>query len=136
MKNNNPDIKLLQSIFGKYKDIQAVYLFGSYASGKIHHESDIDLAIVPSNSNVRRKKLSILTDLASHGFCNVDLVFLDVNDIIVKFEAVRQNRIIYKTTNFNHGAYFSKVLRQYFDFVPYLNVQRQAYKERILNGKI
>lgn len=132
----NPDLKILPNIFKKYKDIQAVYLFGSYSTGKKHPESDIDLAIVPANLNVKDKKLEILTDLAKHGFCNIDLVFLDTNDIVLKFEVVRNNSIIYQKTDFNHGEYFSKVLRQYFDFVPYLNVQRQAYKERIQNGKI
>ena len=136
MKNKIPNLTILSNIFKKYKGIKAVYLFGSHATGKTHNESDIDLAIVPDNSSVKEKKLEILTELARHGFCDVDLVFLDVNDIIMKFEAVSNNKIIYQTTDFNHGEYFSKVLRQYFDFVPYLNVQRQAYKERILSGNI
>ena len=133
--NYNPDLSVLCGIFKKYSDIKAVYLFGSHSTGKTHRESDIDLAIVPANSKVRDRKLEILTDLARNGFCHVDLVFLDINDIVMKYEAVRNNKIIYKSKNFEHGDYFSKVLRQYFDFLPYLEVQRQAYKERILNGK-
>ena len=134
MRNRIPDLTLLPDIFKKYNDIKAVYLFGSHSTGKTHMESDIDLAIVPANSKVKDRKLELLTDLARHGFCNVDLVFLDINDIIIKFEAIRNNKIIYQSNDFDHGDYFSKVLRQYFDFLPYLNVQRQAYKERILNG--
>ncbi len=132
--NNNPDFSALSRLFKKYSDIDAVYLFGSHLTDKTHSESDIDLALVPANSKVKNRKLEILTDLAKHGFCHVDLVFLDVNDIVMKYEAVRNNKVIYQNENFDHGDYFSKVLRQYFDFLPYLEVQRRAYKEKILNG--
>lgn len=128
----HPDLDLLPALFEQYPGVQAVYLFGSVAAGKTHRESDLDLAVVPRNGRVRAQKLDILADLARHGFCNVDLVFLDTDDIVLKFEAVRQNRLIYQTEDFDHGSYFSLIIRQYFDFLPYLRVQREAYKERIL----
>lgn len=42
-----PDLQVLPEVFRKYPDIQAVYLFGSFATGNVHGESDLDLAIVP-----------------------------------------------------------------------------------------
>ncbi len=127
-----PDIKLLPAIFANYAGIRAVYLFGSQASGKTHPESDLDLAIVPANATVREQKVDILTDLARHGFIQVDLVFLDTVDVVLKFEAVRQNRVLYCAEDFDSSAFYSLTLRQYWDFLPYLNIQRQAYKQRIL----
>lgn len=132
MNKQFPDLDVLPKIFKKYPDIQAVYLFGSAAGGKIHAESDIDLGIVPRSSSLHSKKLDILADLTRHGFNNADVVFLDTLDIVVRFEAVRQNRLVYRAHGFDAGAFFSLTLRQYFDFVPYLNVQRKAYKQRIL----
>ncbi|MDP1548413.1 MAG: nucleotidyltransferase domain-containing protein [Anaerolineales bacterium] len=132
MKSGTPDLKVLPKIFEKYPDIQAVYLFGSAASGKQHAESDIDLGIIPRDSSLRSQKLDILADLTRHGFNNVDVVFLDTLDIVVRFEAIRQNRLVYCAKGFDAGAFFSLTLRQYFDFVPYLNIQRKAYKQRIL----
>lgn len=73
----HPDLDLLPAIFQQYPGVQAVYLFGSVAAGKTHRESDLDLAVVPRNGRVRAQKLDILANLARHGFCNVDLVFLD-----------------------------------------------------------
>jgi hypothetical protein len=122
-------------IFKNYPDIQAVYMFGSSVSGKEHNESDIDLAIVPRNEKVRERKLSILSDLARNGLDNVDIVFLDTDDVVTKYEAVRQNRIIYLTPDFDRGTMYSKTVRQYLDFEPYLKVQRRALKRRILNGE-
>jgi len=133
MKNSTslPDLGILSKVFQEYPDILAVYLFGSYAANRTHRESDLDLAIVPRNSSIRTKRLDILTDLARSGFCNVDLVFLDTDDIVLKFEAVRQNKLVYQAEDFDRGALYSKILRQYFDFYPYLEIQRIAYKRRL-----
>jgi uncharacterized protein len=130
-----PELNLLGDVFRKYDEIVAVYIFGSTATGKTHSGSDLDLAILPRNSSLHAKKLDILADLASLGFCNVDLVYLDTNDIVMRFEAVKQNLVIYKADDFDKGEYYSRVLRQYFDFLPYLKVQREALKRRILDGK-
>lgn len=129
-----PNLDRLADIFGKYPQIEAVYLFGSAAEGRRHAESDLDLAILVRRGFPRPDLLSLLADLARHGFCRVDVVFLDTEDILLKFEAVRHNRIIYRTDDFDPGAFFSRVVRQYLDFVPYLRVQREAYKRRILHG--
>ena len=127
-----PGLRLLPKIFVKYPGIQAVYLFGSAGGGQMHPESDLDLAVVHRDEAVREKKLDILADLARLGFCDVDLCFLDTDDIVFKYEMVRQNRLVYQTEDFDRGATYSKIVRQYLDFLPYLNVQRAAYKRRIL----
>ncbi|MFN3490708.1 MAG: type VII toxin-antitoxin system MntA family adenylyltransferase antitoxin [Anaerolineales bacterium] len=131
MKAKFPDLKILPQVFEKYSDIQAVYLFGSVASEQIHAESDIDLAIAPRDKTLRSQKLDILADLTKNGFNSIDLVFLDTPDILVRFEAVRQNQLIYCRPNFDPHSFYSLTLRQYFDFLPYLKVQRQAHKQRI-----
>ncbi|MBN1996063.1 nucleotidyltransferase domain-containing protein, partial [candidate division KSB1 bacterium] len=69
-----------------------------------------------------------------YGFCHVDLVFLDGRNILLEFEAVRHNRLVFARPEFDQGSVFSITLRKYFDFLPYLKVQRQAYKEQVLNG--
>ena len=125
----------LTKVFKRYPGILAVYLFGSSATGFTHQESDLDLAVVPVNNQVRNQKLNILTDLARMGFDNIDLVFLDTDDIVLKYEAVKHNLLIYQTENFNRGEMYSKVVRQYLDFKPYLKVQREAYKRRLIHGQ-
>jgi len=130
-----PHLKLLPRVFERYPEIQAVYLFGSIPTAKTHLESDLDLAIVPGTRALRGKKLEILTDLARFGFCEVDLVFLDGNDIVLQYEAIRQNMLVYARPEFDRGSTYSKIVRQYLDFYPYLLIQRQAYKKRILSAK-
>ncbi len=131
----SPDLELLSNVFRRYPDLQAVYLFGSAVAGDLHGESDLDLAIVSKRDSLREERLDILTDLARSGFCDVDLVFMDNTDIVIKYEAIRQNRLVYCTEDFDRGAVYSKIVRQYLDFYPYLKAQRKAYKRRILLGQ-
>lgn len=130
-----PDLGLLPEIFRRYPDIEAVYLFGSFAGGKTHRDSDLDLAVLPRGAGVRGRKLELLADLARHGFCHVDLSFLDVDDIVFKYEVVRQNRVVYQAEGFDRGGTYSRIVRQYLDFIPYLEVQREAYKRRLLGDQ-
>ena len=129
------DIDLLAGIFQKYPVIEAVYLFGSSATGKVRVDSDMDLAIVAQDETIKDKKLLILSDLAREGFCNVDLVFMDTDDIVLQYEAVRQNALIYQKPEFDRGSMYSRIVRRYLDFYPYLTIQREAYKKRIMHGK-
>ena len=129
------DLARLSEVFRRYADVQAVYLFGSMATGKTHKESDIDLALVPRSPALHQQHLDILADFVREGFDRVDVIFLDTKNLVLKFEAVRQNRVIYQTEDFERGAYFSKIARAYWDFQPYLRAQREALKRRILNGQ-
>ena len=59
MVKGNVDVSILRSIekyikeISKHYTIQEVYLFGSYAKGTNHEDSDIDVAIIiNSDSNV------------------------------------------------------------------------------------
>ena len=130
-----PDFERLKTVFAQFPQIQAVYLFGSLASGRGQSESDLDLAVVSGHARSSSEKLDILARLAQEGFCNVDLVFLPKDDIVLQFEAVRMNRVVYRRSDFDCAAFYSLVIRRYLDFLPYLKVQRQAYKERILHGQ-
>jgi predicted nucleotidyltransferase len=131
----HPNFEILKTVFAQFLQIQAVYLFGSLASGRGQPDSDLDLAVISGHDRPSSEKLDILARLAQEGFCNVDLVFLPKDDIVLQYEAVRMNRIVYRRPEFDSAAFYSLVIRRYLDFLPYLKVQRKAYKERILHGQ-
>ncbi|HEU20656.1 MAG TPA: nucleotidyltransferase domain-containing protein, partial [Deltaproteobacteria bacterium] len=119
----------------RYPEIQAVYLFGSRASGKTHPESDLDLAVYPPSKPLKARRLDLMADLVKAGFDRADLSFVEEDgDLVFAYEAVRQNRIVYQTPGFSRGTVYSRIVRKYLDFLPFLNVQRRAYKERLLHG--
>ncbi|HDL85636.1 MAG TPA: nucleotidyltransferase domain-containing protein [Candidatus Acetothermia bacterium] len=140
MINGNQSAELselasLREVFRRYPGIRAVYVFGSTASGNATPESDLDLAIISANPSVRNKKLDVLSDLVSCGYCDVDLVFIDEDDLVLAYEAIRQNRLIYAVEDFDRGATYSNIVRKYLDFEPYLQIQRDAYKRRNIGAK-
>lgn len=57
MVKRNVDIDILKCVkeyiqeISKYYNIQGVYLFGSYAKGTNHEDSDIDVAIIINSDN-------------------------------------------------------------------------------------
>ncbi len=132
MKMEHPE--KLNKILADFNEIKAAYLFGSYADGQPTSNSDIDIGILFDEGFNRLKKLDILTTLTQNGFDNVDLVILNNASLLVKYEVVKRNKLIYCRTDFDPSAYFSRIIRLFLDFKPYLEVQRMYLKERIING--
>lgn len=127
--------KRLRRVLARYPSIQAAYLFGSRAVGRARRHSDLDLALVGHRDALESGKLDILADLAAEGVDSVDLVLLDDADPILRFEAVHPNCLIYAKADFDHPAYFTRTLHEYFDLQPYLKIQRESLKRRLLNDK-
>jgi len=129
------ELRNLDEVFRRYPGIRAVYVFGSTASGNAGPESDLDLAVIPANATVRKNKLDILAELTSHGYCNVDLVFIDEQDLVLAYEAIRQNKLIYSVDDFDRGTTYSNIVRKYLDLEFFLRPQRDAYKRRNIGAK-
>jgi len=60
----HPPLGILKIVFKRYPAIQAVYLFGSSASGRTHAESDLDQAVLADGNSLCGRKLDILAELA------------------------------------------------------------------------
>jgi len=112
-----------------------LYLFGSHAAGRSRADSDVDLAVVGSKAAFAAEELEILADLTAAGLDRIDLVCLDEADHVLRFEAVHANCLLHARPYFDHADCFTRILRVYFDFEPYLRIQCEAYKERVLSGQ-
>jgi predicted nucleotidyltransferase len=122
-------------VLARYPSIEAAYLFGSRAAGQARPDSDVDVALVGPRAELQARKVEILAELVAEGVDEVDLVILDDADVVLRFEAVHHNCLIFARPDFDHGQYFSRTVREYFDFEPYLRIQREAFKRRLLSGQ-
>jgi hypothetical protein len=130
---NSPEIL---DVFRRHPEIRAVYLFGSQATDAARAESDVDLAVFAEPRSFRDRKFELLAELAAAGMDRVDVVFPDPDaDITTAFEAVRLNRLVYRTDDFDRGGTYSGIVRKFLDFEPFLAVQRTAYKRRLRDGQ-
>lgn len=118
-------ISSLNSFFAGYPKIDGVYLFGSVASSKAHKESDIDLGIIYNDSFLTDQKLELYADLIRAGIDNADLVFFNDANLVLQFEIIHHNRLIYRKDEFNHGELFSNTIRKYFDIKHILRYQHK-----------
>lgn len=125
----------LAKIMPRHPAVQAAYLFGSHARGTARDDSDIDVGLVGPSADLNPIRLDLLADLVSEGLDRVDLVLLDDADLTLRFEALSPNCCIYTKEGFDIGSYFSRTIREYFDFEPYLRIQREALKQRLLDGQ-
>ena len=121
-------------ILQKYPAVKAAWLFGSYAENKARTDSDLDIGLAGEAAELSVIQLDILADFSRAGIDRVDLVILDQADLVMKFEVLHHNQLIFSQDDYDSAALVSLVLREYFDFLPYLERQRNAMKERLLNG--
>ena len=119
---NIPDLQNSSKVFEQYPGIQAVYLFISCAPGRVPSQSGNDFAVFYDDDRLPAFRLDILAKLADAGICDFELVFLPDDNIILRYQAVRMNRIVYQRTDFDSASTFSLIVRQYLDFLPYLEV--------------
>ena len=93
--------KELRTAMKRFKEVRAVYLFGSAASGKAGPLSDIDIAILlksapkPGVLGLKLRLLSALTGV--FGSNRVDIVILNDSPPLIVFEAISKGKLIYGT---------------------------------------
>ncbi len=129
------ELERLREVFARYPEVAGVWLFGSHARGDARARSDVDLAVDPvdpGSAAARERKLDMLTDLVGAGFEDVDLVILDRDDPVLRFEALKQNVVVYAAAGYDAAEAFVQALRQYDDTARLRAIQREAYFDRLL----
>jgi predicted nucleotidyltransferase len=121
------ELRRLHDVFARYPEVAGAWLFGSHARGTARSDSDVDLAVDPANPEARARKLDLLADLVGAGFDDVDLVVLDREDPVLRWEAIGANRLVYAAPGYDAAAAFARALRQYDDTAPLRATQRDAY---------
>jgi predicted nucleotidyltransferase len=100
---------LIDLLIESIPDVCAVYLFGSHASGDDRHDSDVDIAILPSRDQARPldpvKLFSIRESLAARCSRDVDLVDLRTAPVVLAKEIIGADRRVF-CSDCNHADEF------------------------------
>jgi predicted nucleotidyltransferase len=89
---------MMEKEFRKMKEIKAVYLFGSSATGKTGKLSDIDIGVLLKRSpkDSRKMKLRLIATLVDIFRSNrIDLVILNDCTQLIGFEIISKGKLIY-----------------------------------------
>jgi len=97
----------------KIKNVEAVYLFGSQATGKAGKISDIDICIIGRLSPKERLKI---LDYSSD---NLDISFLEELPLLIKMRVFKDGKELVSKKNIDETKI--KVLSEYLDFKRVIN---------------
>jgi uncharacterized protein len=114
-----------------FPEVCAAFLYGSHANFTARPDSDIDIGIIVEAAGVDRL-LEIHQKLAADLPDKGEIGFVDGSDIFFAREVVKHYVLLYCRDDFDAASYFSRTLRQYEDFKPYLFVQKQALKKSLI----
>ncbi len=120
----------------KKLSISLIYLFGSSITGTQRAESDIDIGVVFEKPDRIKNTMIIFEELylsLSQVFPDrdLDIVFLDFAPLTLQFEVVTTGKVIYRVSREFEYDYKEKIIKEYIDFKPLLDIQDQILLERI-----
>ena len=132
-------LKLLPQLVDSFKNeegIICIYLFGSYAKGKVTPLSDVDIAIlfderIPMNEYFTRemdllgKAIKILrTD-------EISFVLLNKIPLFLKYKIIKEGKLIYCNNDNKRILFQSQVTDHFLDFQPFHEEYRKFFFQAI-----
>lgn len=94
----------------KEEHILFAYLFGSFSQDKQRLDSDIDLAVYYDIVSSEMDQLDLTADLMEITGCKVDLVVLNLAPPLLKFNVIKQGRILFDRSDDCHTHFCVQTL--------------------------
>ena len=120
-------IKILET------EVFFAYLFGSVTSGRLHPQSDIDIAVYlkepPGSLN---DKLAFIQKVSIVFNRDVDVIFLNDADIIITMQILTNGELLINNDNERLVLFKASKLGEYADF----KLSRQIIEQNMLSGRI
>uniref|UniRef100_A0A7C5V1L8 Nucleotidyltransferase domain-containing protein n=1 Tax=Caldicellulosiruptor owensensis TaxID=55205 RepID=A0A7C5V1L8_9FIRM len=130
-------VKILKEYFDKEDAVVFAYLFGSYAKGKEHKQSDVDIAVYINELIAKDPKkvlefqvkhMSNISDMLKR---EVDLVILNQASPLLRHEVISEGILLLEKDH-NKLVNFKKVSFYYYqDWLHIMKIKMIYIKERI-----
>lgn len=91
--------RVIGSVRSKVKNVKLIYLFGSFASGEQHANSDLDIAILPIKALDNVTRWQIAQDLACELDIDVDLIDLNTASTVLCQQVITQGQLLWGDVN-------------------------------------
>lgn len=107
----------LREALARTPDVELAVLFGSHARGRPHRTSDVDVAVLLSNSTIdERKRLEL--SLARAAQRAVDVVYLDEASPLLRFEIAREGTILLERKPHAWADFRARAMLDWWDWAP------------------
>ncbi|SHI08678.1 type VII toxin-antitoxin system MntA family adenylyltransferase antitoxin [Clostridium grantii] len=128
-------MRFAKTIDEKYP-IRFAYLFGSYARGDNHSNSDIDLAFYfdkhYSDIEDAFNRGTIIEDGKEFFNKNVDIISLNKASLLLKHEIIRDGIVV--KDFIGRATFESLLMREYFDYKYFSDIYDEKMIKNIKNG--
>lgn len=114
------------------------YLFGSHATGRARPDSDIDVAVVLSDSGADPLEASLRLPSKlerASGLTRIEVVVLDGAPLPVKGRAVTEGRLIFSADEPARVRFEGATQREFFDFEIHAAAMRRDYLRNVAEGR-
>lgn len=124
------DKKLLGEIRKKH-NLSLIVLHGSYVNGKVHPQSDFDIAVLRNDRKKKLKLLDLIKDLV--GIFNKDII--DITDLtnadpLLLYATTKKSKLLSGSKS-RYDALIKLAFHKYCDYLPFLDQEKKFVKERI-----
>ena len=129
----------LSAFLATRREILAAYLFGSFASDRARPDSDIDIAVVVDEKNLRpnslKYRLALMAELGSVlGRSDVDLVLMNEAPPALAQNIITKGRLIFERSRSARVAFQVRTLNVFMDTEPMRRLHLHYLKRRYLKG--
>ena len=130
-------IKNIKAVAVKYPQIEFAYLFGSFALGNEHKDSDVDIAVKLSDRLSEDRRFNLRLELIG-AFTRVmgretDVVVLnDTKDLFFKYIILKEGILAFRKKDLPQMLFETRVFTEYFDYEPFFDAYNKAYVQRSL----
>jgi len=128
-------IERMRKSMGRYKQVRAVYLFGSAACGKTGKLSDIDVAVLlkkmPDAKGLLALKLGLISEFSGvFGSNRIDFVLLNDAAPLLAFEVISKGQLVYGKRG-DVAEFEANISMQYHDIRYYYDRCAQETINRV-----
>ena len=123
------------------REIEAAYLFGSVASGRTRHDSDIDIAVLMAErlkpEKRFRQRLQLIEGLgAAVHRSDVDVVILNDAPPLLAHRILSKGRLIFERSAPARVRFQVQTANRYADMVPAFETYIRYLKKSVREGRI
>ena len=133
--------KALARELSKQPKVQAGYIFGSVATGRVRPDSDIDVAVL-LDTGIREVRmfdlrLRLIADLgAALGRSDVDVLILNHASPLLAHRVLSRGKLIYERSASARIRFQVMTANRYADLVPTLEMYIRYLKKSVREGRI
>jgi predicted nucleotidyltransferase len=130
----NDTVNQVKSFFERDPDVRLAVLFGSYATGRIHSGSDVDIAVAYPEKMSLEDRVAKAQELSAVVNKEIDLIDLREAHGVLLQQILRNRKTLVNRDPELYGRIIVRRIDEEESLMPLYERVLQARRERFLNG--